>query len=70
MGCTPHDYLPNITESLQEEFGWGSYKVVAAQFVIMELVNNAFEHGCKGKGDLCIDLALKVQAKGKRLLIN
>jgi len=64
------DYLPLIEDSLRIEFGWRPKKIFAASFVLRELVGNAFEHGCKGHGELEVFVSVKVESGGNRLVIR
>lgn len=64
------EYLSRIEKSLRIVFEWESKRVVAAAFVLGELVSNAFEHGCRGRGELLTHILVRVEVDGEILIIR
>jgi hypothetical protein len=64
------NYFDNIEDSLIKQFNWKPDKVHATLFAFREVVDNAFEHGCKGKGELVVSMILKLEANGERLIFR
>lgn len=62
--------IPNIEKSLIKEFGWTQKKAHAAFFVIGELAANAFEHGCKGRGELEVSINIRIEPDGETFVVR
>ena len=67
---TVEDYMSNLEQSLRREFYWKPVKVYVAVFALKEVVDNAFEHGCKGKGELEVSICFRLESNGKRLVFR
>jgi anti-sigma regulatory factor (Ser/Thr protein kinase) len=58
----------SVGVALEKEFGWKGPAHSLACFAINELVENAFEHGCRGMGEKRVWLGLEV--KGDLLVVT
>ena len=66
-----HDLmLLKIENQLIEDYSWPEERAHAACFVLNELVSNAFEHGCRGCGELEVIFSLRFQRSNKDLIIR
>ncbi|MFZ4703374.1 MAG: TIR domain-containing protein, partial [Candidatus Methylumidiphilus sp.] len=66
-----HDLmLSKIETQLIADYSWPEERAHAACFVLNELVSNAFEHGCRGCGELEVSFTLRFQRANKDLIIR
>ena len=60
-----YDYLPNIKQSLLEQFSWDEKFIYRVLFIINELSINAFEYGCQGDIHREVDISVGIQNTGR-----
>jgi anti-sigma regulatory factor (Ser/Thr protein kinase) len=61
-------YIP-IESALVSEFAWPGERAHLAVFVLRELMDNAFEHGCREAGELTVTFSAVVGGGGEELTL-
>ncbi|MBI4616191.1 MAG: protein kinase [Planctomycetes bacterium] len=63
-------YRELIAQRLVEEFGWDGTDKLRALMVLDELAGNAFEHGCRGRGEARVRIRLAANVERGRIAIE
>jgi transcriptional regulator with XRE-family HTH domain len=63
------EYYAPIEQALVSAFGWRKERARVARFVLRELMNNGFEYGCRGAGELAVTFSAKVERNGEELAL-
>lgn len=63
-------YYAPIEIGLMHEFHWRQGRASLVVFVLRELMNNGFEHGCRGAGDLEVSFTVQVERSGEYMVLT